>query len=243
MEVKVFKIIFRLDFPLAYRILDKLGEYLEVIKEKTEADPYKDGTGEINLLQHSLSFTSKIKNNIFSLNLNLKTFNSVVEFQDGINISEISKFPLFQFSDEIIEKLENDHNLKYDRIGIRSYIIMKNEEYTFSRLKDYIWNCNETFGVTIENDFEIKNDIGVIFESKSNNNENIRVCLGPYQKKEQGKYFSLENNIDEGLILDIDIWQSKCVIPKLKISTLINNHQKVYNNLIENIKKQLKGKL
>lgn len=237
--MKVFKTIFRLDFPLAYKILDKLGEYLELINSRTNQPPFSDGKGNINLLQHALSHTAKVADDAFTLNLDLKTFNAVVEFQGGTDVDTLAKNPLFHFADEVIEKLEGEHSSKYKRIGVRSYIIVQREELNFIKLRDYIWECNKVFGEPLMHSFNLRHDIGVIFEAKSEDEEYIRVHLGPYQEREQSKYFALKNDVKEGLIFDIDIWQPNLSVPQLKLVELLRSHQKTYIELVQNIESQV----
>ncbi len=238
--MKIFKSIFRLDFPLAYKILDKLGEYLEIINDKTREKPFSAGKGNVNLLQHSLSHSAKVADDAFTLNLDLKTFNAVIEFQNGHDIDNLAKHPLFHFSDEVIEKLENEHSSKYERIGFRSHIIVQRDELNFSTLRDYIWNCNQIFGNPITDLFSKPHDIGVIFEAKKpDESESIRVHLGPYHEREQSKYFVLNHAVKEGLIFDIDIWQTNVSIPHLKLVELIRSHQLVYHELVKNIESQV----
>ena len=237
--MKIFKTIFRIDYPLAYRILDKLGEYAELIQLKTSAEPFTKGGTNINLLQHSLSHTAKIAENIFTLNLDLKTFNAIIEFQEGLASDKLVKIPLFKLADEIIEKLEDDHSSKYRRIGLRNYIIIEREEFDFIKLRDYIWGCNTVFGNALSGHFKEKQGIALIFESESENEDNIRLQLGSYQQSESVKYFSLNNEIKEGLIFDIDIWQSDISVPKLKLVNLINSYQKIYNEIVKKIETQM----
>lgn len=243
MAEKIFKTILRLDFPMVYRLYDKLGEYLELTHLITSEKPFIKGKGELNTLNHSMHNTSKIGEDIFTLNLDLKTFNTVVEFKDGLNISKLNKSPLFSLCSEFIKKLEDDNVIKYSRIGFRSFIVIERPEYKFDKLRDYIWKANQVFGDTLKDIFGQKNDIAIVFESKSDQDEDIRLTLGPYQQSETSKYFNLENNIKEGLILDVDIWQTKISVPMFNLDKLINRCQKVYSDLIENINLQLNGRL
>ncbi|MBN1998946.1 hypothetical protein JW935_15410 [candidate division KSB1 bacterium] len=103
--MKIFKSIFRFDYPLAYKILDKLGEYLENINNTTKEGPFSDGSGKVDLIQHALSFNAKVNEDVFTLNLNLNTFNAVIEFQNGTEVKTLCKHPLFQFSENIIKKI------------------------------------------------------------------------------------------------------------------------------------------
>jgi hypothetical protein len=240
MPEKIFKSIFRLDFPLAYKILDKLGEYLEIIDKQATEPPFTKGNGNVDLLQHSLTYNGKVGDDAFTLTLDLKTFNGVIEFLKGCDIGELARFPLFNFADELIHKLDEDHVSKYDRIGFRSLIIIEEKNFKFRPLRDYIWKLNSIFGDALSDFFEEREDIGLVFESKEkDNSEYVRLRLGPYQKNERLKYFEATGDIEEGMILDIDMWQRKVSIPKLKLTEMVNQHQKIYGNLVGSIKSKL----
>lgn len=224
---------------MAYRILDKLGEYLELIRTKTDKEPFEKSRSNINLRQHSLTHTSEIEGNPFTLNLDVKTFNAVIEFENGLDLDKIAKVRLFSLADELIEKLEEDHSSKYNRIGVRSIIISERKEFRFSKLKNYIWDINKIFGDALSTHFNEKYDIGLTFQSKSDNEENIRLSLGPYQQSEIRKYFDMDNEVKEGMIYDIDIWQKDISVPKLKLAKHIKNYQNIYKELIDKIELQL----
>lgn len=66
-----------------------------------------------------------------------------------------------------------------------------------------------------------------------------QLILGPYQNNERAKYFTLTNEIKEGMIFDIDIWQSNISIPKLKIVELLKSHQNIYKEVVINIKTKI----
>jgi hypothetical protein len=241
--MEVFKTIFRLDFPLAYRILDKLGEYLELIHVKTAQAPFSNGKGNVNLVEHSLSYSAKVGDDTFSLNLDTKTFNAVIEYQDGSAVNTLAKHPLFSLADEVIEKLAAEHSSKYKRIGVRSLILLQKDEFDFAKVRDYMWETNNVFGKSVTDLFNKRYDIGVTFEAQSDDEEYIRVNLGPYHEREIAKYFSLKNDVKKGFIFDIDIWQGNVSIPQLKLIELVHRYQNIYSELVRKIESQLPGVL
>ncbi|MBN1998947.1 hypothetical protein JW935_15415 [candidate division KSB1 bacterium] len=141
----------------------------------------------------------------------------------------------FNFQKILLKKLEEDHSTKYDRVGFRSFILFKKENLRFSKIRDHIWADNKTFGDPLAELFKEKQDIGVTFEAKSKDEHFLRIRLGPYHNEEKVKYFFLENNVDEGLIFDIDIWQTNISIPQLKLVEIIRTYQKYYTDIIEKI--------
>ena len=61
------------------------------------------------------------------------------------------------------------------------------------------------------------------------------MILGPYQEKEKTKYFQLAGDIKEGIIMDLDIWQAKIELPKLKLRELVIGNQKIYDGMVKSI--------
>jgi len=241
MNAKIYKAIFRLDYPMSYGIVDHLGEYLEFIQNKTDQEPFSKSIGRLNTVSHSISNDCKIGNDVFSLNLSIKSFDAVIEFQNGIDIKKLPKCPLFSLADEVIEKLEEGNRFKYDRIGFRVFLIAENPKFTFKGLLDLIWDCNSIFGdALLKERYTEKEDIALVYEATSKDGEKIRYQCGPYQEKEATKRFSLKNDIKEGFIADIDIWQSKVTLPKLKLVSFINDYQKIYDKIIKNTPELLK---
>lgn len=236
--MKIFKTIFRLDFPVAYGILDKLGAYLEFLTSKTRQKPFEAIRTDIDLSQHSITCTAKVVNDFFNISLDLSTLSGFIEFQNGKNINGIAREPIFTLAEELIQKLEMQTNSKYDRIGLRSYIILQKEQLHFESIRDYFWQCNNLIGEILTGFYEVKNDIALAFEAKSPT-EFIRLNLGPYQSSEKNRYFSLKNDIKEGLLIDIDIWESNISIPDFKLVEMIRNHEKKYLDLIKNIESQI----
>ena len=51
----------------------------------------------------------------------------------------------------------------------------------------------------IKDIFGKKNDIAIVFQSKSDQDEDIRLTLGPYQQSETSKYFNLEMDCIEAI--------------------------------------------
>lgn len=239
MNAKIYKAIFRLDYPISYGIVDHLGEYLEFISNKTDQKPFSESKGTLDMIAHSIVNSCKIGNDVFTLNLSIKAFDAVIEFQNGIDFQKLAKCPLFSLADEVIEKLEEGNRFKYNRIGFRVFLIAEDSKLTFNGLRDIIWNCNTTFGDALKERYTERVDIALVYEAKSKDDERIRYQCGPYQEKEAAKYFSLKNDVKEGFIVDIDIWQGKVTLPKLKLVNFINDYQKIYDKMIQNTHEQL----
>jgi hypothetical protein len=232
MSAKIYKAIFRLDYPLSYSIVDRLGEYCEFINNKTAHEPFAESKGVIEMNRHLIIFDSKINDDRCVLNLDIKSFNSGIDFPKGCDISSLARFPLFSLADEVIEKLEQNSKIKYDRIGFRIFLLIEDEKLKFANLLDYIWDNNVIFTEAFKDHYPQRDDIGLVYEASAKDNEKIRLSLGPYQKQESKRYFSLENDVQEGIIFDIDISQTKINLPKLNLVKFIHKYQKTYEHFV-----------
>ena len=70
--------------------------------------------------------------------------------------------------------------------------------FTSKRFGNIACGFNHRIGNALSGHFKEKQDIALIFESESENEDNIRLQLGPYQHAESVKYFSLNNEIKVG---------------------------------------------
>ncbi len=237
--MKIFKTIFRLDYPLSFSILDNLGKQLEFIDQNTSIPPYNKTTGNVDLINHSITHSGNINEDIFKIHLSLKSFYGMVEYHQGYKIENLSKHKLFELSDKVIKNLELKRSSNYNRIGIRSWVIIEQERFKFEQILKLIKKSNSLFDSALTEHFPITNDIAMVFEAKSEELGNIRLGLGPYKKTEKERYFSLSPEIEEGLIMDIDIWQPKISIPNFNLIKLLKENQKVYHKLLKKIETNL----
>jgi hypothetical protein len=75
--------------------------------------------------------------------------------------------------------------------------------------------------------------------SSDKRKENLRLSFGPYKKEESKKYFILENEIKEGLIFDVDVWQRKVKIPNFKIKERVSSFEKSMASIFPKITEKM----
>lgn len=221
-------------------MIDRFGEYLELIHNHAKGNHFSGGEGGFDFSNKISTYSAQVDSNPFTLNFSLKDINSIIEFDGGINFSEIKNNRLWELSQTIIDKFEKDNTPTYNRIGLRAFILLEEEDITFEKVKKHLWASNNVFNGIVDNYFDKKNDIGITMEmSSEKKNENIRITFGPYKKDESKKYFRTENAIKEGVIFDVDIWQNNIKIPNFNIQ----NHVKFFEKKIEAIFPEIKKRI
>lgn len=236
--MKIYKAIFRLDYPLNYALLDKLGEHLEFIKKETKSNNFKSVKYDINLINHIITTSGLFGEMPFILNITLKNFDGTLEFTNGLELQEISKLKFFNFIDLVIKKLEVT-NSTYERIGFRTYGIHYSEKTKFTYILDSIVSNNKKFTDPFENHFRTPNDVALVIEAIDLKEDSLRVTLGPFKNEEWQKYFSIKPEIKEGIIFDIDSFQMKLDLPGFKMSNFVSKNETLQKNIIDGILKNL----
>ena len=236
--MKIVKYVFRVDYPINYSLIDKLGEYLDYISHLTKKEPYTKVKNGIDVSSHIISSSGFIKEDKFIITLSLESFNGEIEFKDSTNFNDIIKCQLFNLVEDVIEKLKSSNN-EYKRIGLRIYVIDANENFKFDKILKYQLKLNESLISSVSKHIPEFNDIALTLESINDDKESIRINIGPYKAKENQKYFKLDPKIDEGLIIDLDAWQNKIIIPKFKIIEMIKQKINLYSRILPVISSNL----
>ncbi|HAT1901398.1 TPA: hypothetical protein I8Z61_001260 [Legionella pneumophila] len=223
---------------MSFKLLDHYGEYCEIINSATSQKPYINAKTELNPTQHFVSSTMKYNDDDCRFNLSLQSINTIIEHSKGANVLTLNEHPTLKLADKIIETFDEDSLKKIDRIGFRTWIIFIDKKFTFDKLKEtFIENNTFLKKTSIKNNID---DLAIVFETKQNDVEQSRICLGPYRESEFKKYFSVANQIKEGFILDIDIWQKNCEIPKLSLEKNSRHYFQTINETAINLYERLK---
>lgn len=236
MNVKIFKSIFRVDYQLSYKILDRLGQQLEEIVDRTKDKPFSESRGNIDLLNHAISSHGNIYDGKYILNLSINTFDGTIESSEGFEIDRYCKSPLFKLADDIISELDFKSFKRFNRIGFRSFLIIYGDDIKFDKVLNYFNRVNSPLVNIVEKSFSKVNDAGVILESFSEALGNLRLSIGPFGEKDQKQFFSEELACKEGIIIDLDWWNEKIEIPGIKISEIIRKCQDIYIQVTDNVK-------
>lgn len=231
--MKIYKSIFRVDFPLNFSLMDRLGDEFQFMKSITSVEPYNGIQGNVDLNSRSIILHGAINKDKFTVNQTLNSFDYIVEYSEPTDISRLSSHPVLEFADKVVKRIGAACNDTFERIGFRSWIIVENENYKFENIKQQIEENNSSYCNLVNELFGKVSDIGLIVEAKGPDDGSIRINVGPYQHEEWIKYFSKDFNVVEGLIFDIDIFHTKIQMPDFDIKQFARNVRKTYERYVE----------
>lgn len=243
MTIKTFKTIYRIDYPAYYSIMDKFGSYIEMISKNFKNEPFKNFKRAIDIVNLDIISEATINEDPFKMHMSLNVLDAVIEHPQGYDLDIFAKHPLVKLSDDLICKLEEDGLSDYDRIGLRTWILIEDPLYTFDKLLSFF--CSKMIPTTnsLSNSFSPTKDIGIVFESENSEGVKLRILYGPYKSDEVAKYFSFDSPIGEGLIFDIDLFQGKIKMPHFDLTKLVKKYQDIIIKIVKTIDTDLKQEL
>jgi len=225
LKALAFKTIYRLDYPVSFGLVDHLGHYTQLVKEHSEKPAFTDVRSNLNLSNHTVTTAGKCGRDVFRFTLSLQTMNAVIEHEDGTSLSDLSAHPVIKLSDDVLRSLKESSFNKFERIGFRCFVLVQDTKFTFEKLKKHFIENFGEMSSALNRNFDMFEDIGVVFElMNSKNNDHTKISMGPYKKTEMEKYFSIKPDVEEGLIVDIDVWQKKSEIADLNLSKLSRHY-------------------
>lgn len=244
-----FKTIYRLDYDLSYGLLDFLGQFSQILKTKMYSKPFLESNTGLDLINHAFSATGKLEgDDVVRVTLSLTTLNAVIEHGQGRELSSLHSHPGIELIDPILEKfgefdkIGEQNIIKYNRIGFRTFIIFS-EDLEFDVIKNYISGITNPICTPLLSNFESIDDLALTYETKQNKNDHrCTVTLGPYKMGQAKKYFSIEPNVQEGLLLDIDVYQNNVEAPFGKTSTF-SRMSKYYFDTINELARSINENL
>ena len=119
-RTRVFKIIFRVDFPLNFGLLDRIGYFADFIQTFVRREPFKDVTTGVDVVNQSVAGNGKLGDHTFRLNLTLASLDCIVEFtRPGLLLGE-SIPELLELAELLMASAKID---KFLRIGYRAWIL------------------------------------------------------------------------------------------------------------------------
>jgi hypothetical protein len=244
--LKTYKTICRLDYSPAFHLIDNLGKFAEFFHQETSKPPFSKAYTDVNLVGHSITGTVAIGEDRARINLALNSLDALAEHKVGFNIEKINDHPVFPVLEKLIAELERAGVTAFLRIGLRVWIVVERDEFSSENLLNFSTGLLKPVeSVTVKN-FGPTYDVGFIIESKSHQGSFLRTIFGPYDasEKERTKYFSLNQEIGQGLILDVDFWQQKLEVPKFSMTEYTKSAKisiiNVVSGICDNIAEQVK---
>ena len=237
--MRVLKYIFRIDYPVSYSLIDKLGDFLDYLHINTNKDPYKNVKNNINISSHIITSEGDIGDNKFVITLSVDSFNGELQLTDSSDFNDLLKCQLFSLVQSIIERMRFMKGSEFKRIGLRIFAIDDNEKFKFDKILKYMLDKHQSFVNSLSHMTSNVNDVALTLESINPLEESYRLVFGPYQDAEKNKYFSFDPNIKEGLMFDFDTWQPKISIPELNLIETIKQRIRLYSQIMPKISQQL----
>ncbi|STX81281.1 Uncharacterised protein [Legionella busanensis] len=239
-KILSYKTILRIDYPPSFKLLDHFGKFSEIVYSTTQNKPYSEPNTDINLTQHSVVTTAKYKEDAFKFILSLKSLVIVIEHSKGIEISEIPQHPTLKLADKVLNEFDPEIFNKINRIGFRTWVILVKEKFSFDKIRQTLIKSNSSLEQALSKNFNHTDDVAITFESKhQNNSDECRISVGPYRALESNRYFSLPIEVDEGFMMDIDVWQRNCEIPRLSLAKSSRHYFKLISDNADQICKAL----
>jgi hypothetical protein len=237
--VQVFKSIYRLDFPLSFALIDNLGKYAEILHEKTGAVPFERQNTNVNLVEHRVASQVVVGKDVARFNLSLNSFDFVVEYRDGLSLGNAHKHPTVELATELARNLQAAPTNKIQRLGIRHWILIQDPKFTYTHLRNALVSQLELVKRAVEASFPTVEDVAATFEASAKDGTQARTSLGPYREAERERYFSLPNEIEEALIVDIDVWQAKLEIPALSLEAVAKSYERMSRRVVDKLVHEL----
>ena len=242
--VKIHRFIFRLDFNPIFQIIDSVGSNLDLFN-KCAKDLGLEWQGLSVNRNRSLVIGKIQHDEIEYCNINLEpnSLGGELQLRDGKNIGEITDTKLFKLFKVITEDVTEKFVIqKFNRIGIRSWLILDAEESDFESLLRLFINKVNWFNEFNHEDEKI-DDAGFVLESTLDDKQKIKFIFGPYQKSESKKYFpDIKDSIGNlGIISDIDIYEYDKEIIKFRLEKYSENQLKLMEQKILKLNGIIRG--
>jgi hypothetical protein len=239
--MRVYKSIYRLDFPLFFSLVDNLGMYAQLLGKETADRPFDARGIDLNLAEHKVSARLLVNNDKALVNLTLKSFDFIVEYSGGVPLGEAFKHPIVALGASIIEALQKAPVQAVERLGIRHWILIERDQFAFGRLRDAIVRQVAPIRRAVSASFQTVDDVAVTLEASAGASARSRTSVGPYREAEQRRYFSINVPVSEALMTDIDIWQEKLEIPKISIASTAKSFERHARSVVDKLVPEMLG--
>lgn len=199
----IFRSILRFDYPTKFELFDRLGR----VAAQLEA---VGGLGvEINWTEHRVSALSKGAASAFRTTVDL---NSVVaEHLFSPAGKALGAEP--PHADLVSGMVHAAEVASFTRMGYRMWILVRGPALRFDAIRSVFAKTSVRVDKIVES-FGALTDIGYTIEAKSEIGQFLRIHAGPYRAEEFRKYFRADPEVPEGMIFDVDVWQTGLDMPE-----------------------------
>ncbi|MBL8028242.1 MAG: hypothetical protein JNL74_17595 [Fibrobacteres bacterium] len=247
-DYKLYKTVFRLDFAPCFALGHKLGEQLDFLSEKTSCPPYTQQKRFPDFLNNQIQLfaSTELNNELkdqFNISFNIQNINGEQHYRGGRSVSSAVSSELFSLTDSLLDNLHEKCPTFFTRIGIRFFVLLSGDPYSFAKLHNLFRDSNKFIDKATSSTFDVPMDVALTWEAKNKKEDHVRLVCGPYSKSEYRKFFLIEPPIEDGLLLDVDIWQSNISLPGFKITEQCRRFQKLAHDVCTNLDLSTKKEL
>lgn len=208
----IFKLFFRLDYPICYPLIDSIGKTCKFIK--TELDKQStsesDQKVEFDIPNGKIStlWLDQDANEItegFNFTLEHQSLFGSFDFYKGRTSDFLMEFFGVKLVDDIIRSLEIGSSSDLDHFEVNCvYLIETTASLTYESIVLHIQQEMAKLTSTLsECGFDFDN--GLITIKGNKDEDTLLVSYGPYSKEDVDKYFSISPFIDQGLLISVKL--------------------------------------
>jgi hypothetical protein len=213
MPMSVFKLIIRLDFPIVYEILDRIGTCCAILNRGREdfwqaAGMLAGGSGALANYRSNDEYRH--------ISIEATAFIILWESYPGIDLSKLLTVDTFQKFDEMFAEFSKIFAV--DRINRAGFRILATSENNggkndrFEKAKGFI--AGEQVNL-IQKNLGMINNLAVTFEGTTESKSQYRLSYGPYSQDEPFKYYerlvvpnNSRKNTDGYFTFDLDLFET-----------------------------------
>jgi hypothetical protein len=235
MQWKAYRIIFKVNFKIDFRLLNLLGHLandMVSISESEKEHVNRDITIGIRENQN-LTIRCNLQKESFIILLGFQSVEVNIEIKDGIEIENIIDLYSIKLLDILREKIvEKDIKINdFKIVGFRAFCLAKQDKKFSDVVEEYRKNL---LSIIPNIDYELF-DAGVIFDFKKADEKFIQIKSGPYQEDEYKKYFESKPNVKSGLIADIDNRDLYFSLKHYTFKNMINERTKQLKDILKKV--------
>jgi len=240
---KIYRVIFRLDYPLSYQFLDSLGKVTDFVQTFFDNLPIQEKKVDLDILNRKIdAFCVDKNNNGLLFVVELQTIHGSFDFKNGAEIPQILKFFGVDLIHEMVNQLKLDSLKYFNRFGIRCLYLSDEPAFTFDSINRYILKQEKILSNAFEHSGFSRDDSLIKIVGKKELN-GLGVAYGPYQVSESPKHFGIQPSVNEGLIIDIDLFTSKLEAQKIdfksKMELYLSEIDKLAKSIVSNLEKEI----
>lgn len=241
--MKIFKSVFRLDYPVNYIIIDHLGEQFDSLISILKKDEYKIIQPTYDVSTHSIRINAEQERFFYNLEITPVSISGDIEYKNGKIIDSSNSEKFFKAVDSVLAKIEILKKWQFDRIGLREFYLAEEiNSLAFHSILNKILDSNKKLVLNVNPNKSVVSDVALFLEIDTENGLKNNVKYGPYRDSEKRRYFRvIDPMISEGLIIDLDSYLVKYNIPNFKFSEFSKRVQSRAYDIVKKINDNLKG--